>query len=335
MRALILLSVFGVVTFVFASSCQGANLQEVNRIEAVYTAANNLVGKNTGSMFDQSVQQGGYNLVEGLTRHVSAARFKKWLTYVAWKVEAYDALGGSPQYKIRVAACPTEVTRAYTLIDGGMHGDPVLAMYGERLICVWPSEYSSALYMRSTSDGRRWTETAAVPIPTYSRVHTIDLAVYDGKLWLVGVVGTPERECQFVTAIIQIHPDGDAFTLVDWKTILAAANPSRDHRVSIASYGSRLSLAYVEGNSIRIVHLEGSSWSFPEIIHEFQSQEATSPSIAYHNRYLYVCYPNGSILTVRRCHETWNNWRPDNLKVNDAQVQTNYGVDIHKISVLQ
>ena len=275
-------------------------------------------------------------LVEGLKAHVSAAQFNL-LTFVAWKVVAYDALGGSPQYKIRVTAGPTKVRLARTLIDGGDHGNPVLTTYRDRLICMWPSAYGSVLYMSSTSGGRGWTEPATVSIPTdYYSVRTIDLAVYDEKLWLFGVVKGAKEKSQFFTAIIQIHPDGDAFTLMGWnEAILAVANPSPYHRVSLASSDTRLWLAYVEGNSIRIVHLEDSSWSFPEIIHEFHSQEATSPSIAYCNNYLYVCYQNGSILTVRRRHETQSNWGLDNLKVNDAQVQANYGVDIHKISVIQ
>lgn len=311
----------------------GTNGQVQDRIEVVYTANDNLVGKNTSSMFDQNIQQGGYSLVAGLKKHVSAARFGA--TYVAWKVEAYDALGGSAQYKIRVAAGPTDISRANTLVDGGRHGDPALAKHGDRLICVWISQLARKLCLSSTSNGRTWTNPFGVDYPTSGIVLGIDLVDHSGSLYLAGVVRSSGVKKLFAVKL-NVHPGGDAFNILNWnEDIVPTANPSDQHRVSIASNGNRLSLVYVQGNSIRITHFKQGSWSSPEIIQEFLSAQAVGgPSIAYCKRYCYICYPNGSILTVRKRHENANNWGPANLRVNDAQVQTSYGADIHKISVI-
>jgi hypothetical protein len=301
------------------------------RLEAVYVANGNVVAKNTGSMFDQSVQQGGYSLVSGLSDRVSVARFKS-LTFVAWDVMARDATGGSPQDKIFVittlGGAASSAGSAATLISGGVNADPALAAHGNRLYCMWGC--GSDVCLSSTQNGSSWT----APIrkaPPNGAVAGIDLAEHSGHLYLAGVVGASGSKTLFASQINVTSSGNDFFFAAGTPNadVVPGDHPSDAEGVSLTSDGTTLWLGYVQGTASRLTSFNG-SWSGAASV--IDGAAGSRPALAFARGSLYACYRNGAALTVRR--RISGAWEAGNPTVNDATANAALGIDCHKITVV-
>ena len=116
-----------------AAGCNGLTAQR--RLMAAYSAGGDLVTRQTGAtVYATSTGQPSDRLVgfPNLNKRVSAAQFNRFI-WVAWVVEAYDALGGAPLFKIRVSGIPGTASSQITIQDGGRNTEPALVVHQGRL----------------------------------------------------------------------------------------------------------------------------------------------------------------------------------------------------------
>jgi hypothetical protein len=306
-----------------------------DRLEAVYTANGNLVAKNTELMFNQSIQQGGYALLAGSPGVVSVTRKNTLSSSVVWDVEAYDATGGSPQFKIRViptlAGAATNMSGASTIIDGGRNTNPALAVLNDVLYVIW--ECDNGVCLSKSADGQNWSAAVSQQLPN-GTAKALDLIAYDGHLHVAGVNRVAGTNRLFA-AQIHLPSTGNTFAcgnVVD--DVVPGDHPSSAEAVSLATDGSHLLLGYVRDNTSRLTTFDGTSWSLTSgLIHEFSGGTASRASLAVVGNRLYACFRNGSVLSVKSRLLTANVWEPGSFHVNDAQADATAGIECQKIQV--
>ncbi|MDY0003967.1 MAG: hypothetical protein RBU30_21900 [Polyangia bacterium] len=160
---------------------------------------------------------------------------------------------------------------------------PAIAAFNGRLVVVWGE--AGRLHFSTSEHGVRWT----APVPHVSALtgeaaHSPAIAVHQGYLY----VGVSNADTGRIYTI-RITPDwtwGPNFLSMISEDPLVPG-------VSLASYGTKLSMGYATRQAIRIIHSASGykDWSIPvNVDSDSYHQYLSAPAIFYWNGRLYVFY---------------------------------------------
>lgn len=160
---------------------------------------------------------------------------------------------------------------------------PAIASFNGRLVVVWGE--AGRLHFSTSEHGVRWTE----PVPHLSVLphetsHAPAVAVHQGHLY----VGTSNTDSGRLYTI-RINPD---FTWGPNFLAMVSQDPLVPG-VSLASYGTKLSMGYATPYAIRVAHSANgySGWTTPvNVDTNTDSRYLSAPAIFYWNNRLYVFF---------------------------------------------
>lgn len=257
------------------------------RLMTAYCIGNNIYSrslKENSVRFDESSI-----LCNNLVKNFSFTQYNN-LIWLAWVVEAYDALGGAPLFKIRVTPCPADAVDAITIEEGGRIFDPTLIVYQDRLICLWIQD--DKIYIKSSNDGENWGLLKNCNMQSGRHLMTMNATIHNDKIHIGGITSSGDLFIGRMNVQNNNQLSWDATNIVTDPTV----NPTKEEGVSIVSNGTDLFLGYGQGIYSRYAIISNGieEWSFGFVESEptgiYTVTNGVRPALIYFNNKLFAIY---------------------------------------------